>query len=255
MAKIKFPKPLKQLLEGSHFQAPIRALADRTGEILADNKLPFFPNYTDHGTDHINYVLKSEVELVPKSVWKNSKDDSYPRLLYDADAAVIIGATLLHDIAMHLRTDGFQELVGKDSRFQPLTWFKDHHESHSADRPWQDLWGDYIREARRFSDRDLANIIGEDSARVWKFNDLPEDTGQWERNHCLVIGEFIRRHHARLAHEIAIYGFPGLPVGSGEGQFPAMGKEEGHPLIRLADLIGLVARSHGTSLRVCKSRE
>ncbi len=32
-----------------------------------------------------------------------------------------------------------------------------------------------------------------------------------------------------------------------------MGKEEGHPLRRLADLIGLVARSHGTSLRVCKA--
>jgi hypothetical protein len=66
-------------------------------------------------------------------------------------------------------------------------------------------------------------------------------------------GEFIRRHHARLAHEIAIYGFPGLEIGGGEGRFPAMGKEAGHPLMHLADLIGLTARSHGASLRVCKS--
>ena len=253
MAKIEFPKPLKDLLEESDLQAPIRGLADRVGEILADNKLPFFPDYTDHGVDHVNCVLKSEVELVPKHIWENSKKDSDPRLLCDADAAVIIGATLLHDIAMHLRHDGFRELVGKDSRFHPLAWFKESHEGHAADGSWQELWEDYVREARRFSDRQLTNIIGEESARVWKFHDLPEDAGQWERNHCLIVGEFIRRHHARLAHEIAIYGFPGLPVGSGEGQFPGMGKEEGHPLMRLADLIGLTARSHGTSLRVCKA--
>jgi molecular chaperone HtpG len=253
MARIEFPTPLRQLLEDSDLQAPIRAFADRAGEILADNKLPFFPDYTDHGTDHINRVLQSEVELIPRPVWEDSKKESYPRLLCDADAAVIIGATLLHDIAMHLRPDGFRELVGKDSRFQPLSWFKESHEGHSADRPWQELWENYVREARRFSDRDLTNIIGEESGRVWKFHDLPHDNGQWESNHCLIIGEFIRRHHARLAHEIAIYGFPGLPIGAGEGSFPAMGKEEGHALRRLADLIGLTARSHGTSLRICEA--
>jgi molecular chaperone HtpG len=135
MARIEFPKPLQLLLDESNLQAPLRAFADRAGEIFEDNKLPFFPDYTDHGTDHINCVLKSEVELVPKSVWENSKKDSDPRLLCDADAAVIIGATLLHDIAMHVRPDGFLELVSKDSRFQPLLWFKESHEGHAADRP------------------------------------------------------------------------------------------------------------------------
>jgi molecular chaperone HtpG len=253
MAKIEFPKPLKDLLEDSDLQAPIRGFADRVAEILVDNKLPFFPDYTDHGIDHVNCVLKSEVELVPKLVWENSRKDSDPRLLCDADAVVIIGGTLLHDFAMHLRADGFRELISEGSRFQPLPWFKENHEGHSADRPWHELWADYVREARRFSDRQLTNIIGEESARTWKFHDLPADAGQWDRNHCLIVGEFIRRHHARLAHEIAIYGFPGLPVGSGEGQFPAMGKEEGHTLMRLADLIGLTARSHWMSLRVCKT--
>lgn len=255
MAKIEFPKPLKHLLEmeDSDLNAPIRALADRVGEILADNKLPFFPDYTDHGVDHINSVLKSEVELVPKHVWEQSNKDSDPRLLCDADAAVVIGATLLHDIGMHLRPDGFRELVSKESRFQPLPWFKERHEGHSADRPWHELWEDYAREARRFNDRTLGNIIGLESSRLWKFQDFPADAGQWERNHFLIVGEFIRRHHARLAHEIAFYGFPGLPVGNGVNQFPAMGMEEGHPLMRLADLIGLTARSHGTSLRVCQA--
>ena len=101
--------------------------------------------------------------------------------------------------------------------------------------------------------RPIANIVGEESADLWKFDDLPKETGRWERNHCLIVGEFIRRHHARLAHEIAIHGFPGVPAGSHDGQFPAMGTEKGHVLMRLADLIGLTARSHGMSLRVCKA--
>jgi molecular chaperone HtpG len=253
MARIEFPKQLKKLLDDSDFQAPLRALADRVGEILTDNKLPFFPDYTDHGVGHIRDVLKAEVELVPKSVWEQCGEDADPKLLTDADAAVIIGATLLHDIGMHVTVPGFQQLVAADTRFKPLPWFDQKQEGHRADRPWPDLWADYQREARRLSERDLTNIVGETSARVWKFDGLPTDAGQWQRNHYLVIGEFLRRHHARLAHEVAIYGFPGLPIGAGEGQFPAMGSEQGHPLRRLADLIGLTARSHGMSLRAAKA--
>ena len=254
MAKIEFPLPLKDLLENSDLQAPIRAFADRVGEIVADNTLPFFPYYTDHGTEHINRVLESEIELIPEHIWNLSTKDSKPRLLCDADAAVMIGATLLHDIAMHLHPDGFRELIRPNSRFQPLPWFKEDQEDHPADRPWHELWDEYAREARRFSDRKLADIVGQESVRQgWKFLKLPESTGQWEHNQFLIIGEFIRRHHARLAHEIAIYGFPSLPAGSSENQFPAIGKEAGHPLRRLANLIGLAARSHGTSLLVCKT--
>lgn len=254
MARIEFPNSLKGLLEEGELQAPIRAFADRVGEILADNKLPFFPDYTDHGIEHIECVLRSEVELVPKDVWERSRQDSSPRLLCDADAAVIIGATLLHDIAMHLRPPGFLELTAPESRFRPLPWFKEPQEGHPGDRSWHELWDDYVREARRMSDRKLGDIIGLESVRRgWKFHSLPEDPGQWDLNRRLVVGEFIRRHHARLAHEIAIYGFPGLPAGAGEGQFPALGSENGHPLGRLADLIGLAARSHGISLRLCKS--
>lgn len=78
----------------------------------------------------------------------------------------MIGATLLHDIGMHLRESGFRELDRQDSRFQPLAWFRDTHEGYLADRPWHKLWGEYVREARRFSDRQLTDIIGEESARA-----------------------------------------------------------------------------------------
>lgn len=139
MAKIEFPKQLEELLKDSELLAPIRLLADRVGTILADNRLAFFSDYTDHGIDHVNCVLKSEMELTPKEVWEE-------RLLCDADAAVIIGATLLHDIAMHLQPHGFLELVNNDSRFQPLSWFREDHEGYKADLPWYELWLDYVRE-------------------------------------------------------------------------------------------------------------
>ena len=127
---IAFPSELTNLLEGSGYASPLRALADRVGEILNDNKLPFFPDYTDHGIDHVNRVLRSEVSLVPSDVWNEN-------VLCDADAAVIIGATLLHDIAMHLRVDGFLEVIAGDTRFVPLTWFCENQLGHRADRPWK----------------------------------------------------------------------------------------------------------------------
>lgn len=254
MTEVRFPQKLEDLLKDSPLQSPIRALADQVGVILTDNKLTFFPDYTDHGTGHIQRVLESQVKLIPKEVLEQSTKNASPRLLCDKDAVVIIGATLLHDIAMHLRPTGFLELIAKDSRFKPLRWFKDPQEGHTADRPWNDLWDEYAREARRFSDRALGNIVGLEAVRDgYKFQSLPEQTGSWTENDKLVVGEFIRRHHARLAHEIAMYGFPGLDAGAGEKQFPNMGQDKDHVLNRLADLIGLTARSHGTSLRLCKA--
>jgi hypothetical protein len=194
MSKIVFPKQLIELLDGSEFETSLRNFANKAEVILADNKLSFFPDYTDHGIDHINQTLKTEVKLVPQEVWDSSKSDSDPRLLCDVDAALLIGATLLHDIAMHICPAGFLELVSKDSRFRPLAWFNKTQDGHSEDLPWFELWQNYIREARRFSERQLTNIIGEKSASTWKFDNLLDDIGTWELNHKLIIGEFIRRH-------------------------------------------------------------
>ncbi len=254
MDKIRFPQKLENLLKGTELFAPIRDYANRVGEILDDKQMPFFPSYTDHSAEHVTQVLQAEVDLIPAKVWELCKSNEPPqRLLRPEDAAVLIGGTLLHDIAMHLHPDGFLELVSENSRFQPLPWFKDEQQGHQADRPWRDLWLDYQREARRFSDGKLGEIIGMDEVRQgWKFETLPPSTGLWQENHRLVIGEFIRRHHARLAHEIAHYGFPGLETGHSIHQFPALA-ERNHPLENLADLIGLTARSHGMNLRTCQA--
>ena len=65
------------------------------------------------------------------------------------------------------------------------------------------------------------------------------------RRDRLFIGEFLRRHHHRLAHEIALYGFPG--ASTNVNGLPVLTEL----LHKLADLAGVVARSHGMSLRVC----
>ena len=128
MAAIEIPQCLQDLLQGSDFDSAVRDLVERTSEILADNKLAFFPDYTDHGVEHISAVLQSEVDLMPADVWGDVWGDasggSSGCLLSAADAAIIVGATLLHDIAMHLTTKGFRELIEKDSRFEPLHWLK-----------------------------------------------------------------------------------------------------------------------------------
>ncbi len=249
MTEIEFPPQLEALLKGSPLQPRIRAFANRVGECLQGSNLTFFPDYTDHGARHITDVLSTQEDLVPDEVWTK-------KLLTDADAAVIIGGTLLHDLAMHLTEAGFRELVAPGTRFQPLPWFDQDHEGHHADRPWPELWDDYLREVKRFSDRKLVQILGERSAseESWshdgdlKLDKLRQPAGDWSKNLRLIVGEFIRRHHPRLAHEIAIYGFPGLAPGSGVHQFPALGSGH-HELHDQADLIGIVARSHGMSLR------
>src|SRR5947207_2080562 len=69
---------------------------------LKDSKLFFFPDYTDHGIDHLNQVLATADGLIA---------DGARGLFTPGDGAMIIIATLLHDSAMHLSAAGFESLV------------------------------------------------------------------------------------------------------------------------------------------------
>src|SRR5215472_10146650 len=70
--------------------------------ILQWSKLPFFPEYTDHGEAHLTSVLRTADALIP--------DDSRSHVSVP-DAAVLTLAVLLHDLGMHLNEDGFARLV------------------------------------------------------------------------------------------------------------------------------------------------
>lgn len=229
------PSAFKSLLEDSSFESPILALLDACSVILTDNKMPFFPAYTEHGIAHFTSVLDAGERLITAKV--------ADELLEPADAAVFIGAACLHDLALHLREPGFLALVSDESKFKPLVWFDTEQDSRHADEPWADLWQKFRKESRHFTRSELDRLVGSSSPEVPRiaFGDLDTKPSEWTKGDYLLIGEFIRRHHARLAHEIAMYGFPGIS----EKEFPVLKNS----VPQLADAIGATARSHNEDLR------
>jgi hypothetical protein len=180
---------------------------------------PFFPEYTDHSSKHIVEVLQTASSLVRDEAWS---------VLTAGDSALLCLATLLHDSAMHLTEDGFLSLV-HDASPPALV---------PGDERWPDMWAEFLSQAARFDGRKLTTLFGSSEP----IHRPAHDPAKWELRDRLLIGEFIRRHHARLAHEIAVNGVPG-PTNA-----PIRLKEVPSDL---AGLAGLIARSHGVRLRDC----
>jgi molecular chaperone HtpG len=231
------PKRLRALLDESQNGGAVLTFAECCNQILADNEMPFFPAYTDHGIAHIEAVLEAAERLIPDLVWERG-------MLSGDDAVVLTAASFLHDLALHLREPSFLALVGKGSRYKPLPWFCEDQRGRPGDMPWPELWQDFRREARRFSQSQLDRLLGPGHGEPPQivFGDLDAEPSDWTLNDRLIVGEFLRRHHARLAHEIAIYGFPGIA----EKEFPVLRKS----LPQLAEAIGATARSHNEDMRV-----
>ena len=226
MANILIPERFREKLQQGDqlFLGIILKTAAEFGEILEDNKLYFFEEYTDHGIKHIQQVLASSDNLVTK--------DTFDTILSAKDAGCYVLAVVLHDLAMHLSLDGFIQL---------LNGTFDGVRMHTLDKlTWQQLWADYLNEAQKFNEKQLLAIFGTENISIHP--PALHDKGSITNNDKKLIGEFIRRHHPRLAHEIAIKGFPG-----GQGTLEFAGGMEP----KLKDLVGLVARSHGMGLRAC----
>lgn len=214
---MRLPEKLDtKLAENRLYHSSVLESLDFFAKWFKSSGLPFFPEYTDHGPDHVEGVLRTAVAIVRDEAWS---------VMTAADAATLITATLLHDAAMHLSEGGFLSLLQTGTSVVP--GFKD--------KPWAQLWEDYLAKARRFNAEQLMDILGE----VEPVRRPGTSPGSWTRNDRLLIGEFIRRHHHRLAHEIAISGVPPFPANALGLKLPG----------DLADLAGLVARSHGMPLR------
>jgi hypothetical protein len=185
---------------------------------LANSGMPFFPGFTDHSPTHINDVLSSAASLI---------SDSSHDLITPEDVTVLCMAILLHDAGMHLTADSFRSLVNDSS--PPLV-------NGFGDIPWSQLWREFLAEAHRFGQEKLLAIFGDTAPLRVDALDLQNLT---EKDH-LLIGEFVRRHHTRLAHEIALIG-----VGRhGAQPIKLNGLSEA-----ICDISGLVARSHGMPIR------
>lgn len=189
---------------------------------IKSSQVPFFPEYTEHGLEHIEGVLLSAVSLIRDEAWE---------AVTPSDAAVLIVATLLHDCAMHLSEDGFFQLLTPERSRQQVAGMND--------KPWNLLWEEFCGEASRFDGRKLTRLFG-DAQPVRR---PPPDPVQFTKRDRLLIGEFLRRHHSRLAQEIAAFGVPT----SGSSPLVLNGLRGAREYI--AGLSGIVARSHGAELR------
>src|ERR1700733_559510 len=221
---MKIPPFLTDLINSDHTLAGIvnEAIA-RFEPWIANSQMPLFPEYTDHSIRHLEEVMATSAELAT---------DAAKEILSPLDASILVLAVCLHDCAMHLTEDGFITLTAPNSEWKGISTFDSV--------PWDTLWGDFLAEARRFDGRKLVALFGDsDPIRV-----PPTNVTQLTKRDRLLMGEFIRRHHARLAHEIAIFGIPG----ANGAPIPVIARDE-----RLgqwiSDLAGLVARSHGVPLR------
>jgi molecular chaperone HtpG len=224
---IRYPSRFAKKLRANH---ELSVAVDETisdfSAWLSDSKVTFFPDYTDHGPDHISAVLTTASELISRPAWG---------VVSAADLAVLILAVLLHDAALHLSEDGVRELI--------LGRWSDRRIDGLDTTSWPELWQEFLFTARRWDSSKRREVLGDARADLLldSYPDPLEQVGHLTQTDIGLIGEFIRQHHPRLAHEFAVYGVPG------PGNHSIRPSDRFGP--KKVDLAGLIARSHGSALR------
>lgn len=220
---MKIPQRLSYVLErDQRMDGLVKSAISEFEPWISNSTLPFFSEYTNHGIPHIESVLKTSVSLIHDNAWSAFTAN---------DAAVLILGVLLHDSAMHVTEEGFLSLFDKD-RSEKLI-------SGIDVKKWDVLWEDYFSEATRYDGQKLVRIFG-DATPVRR---PPKDSSQMTKRDRLVITEFLRRYHHRLAHEIALFGVPS--AGKNSLILRTFTAEDSY----IPMLAGLVARSHGEEIR------
>src|SRR5260221_9089316 len=214
------PQRLREILaRDSTLEAGVQLALNTFEPWLSSSGMPFFPGFTDHSPTHISEVLTACSSLI--------SDDAY-EVITPHDVGVLVLGVLLHDCGMHLTEDGFRNLISGQ--------YDAYAMSELGDKPWSSLWSEFLREASRFDGRKLQSVFG-DATPVDLRSFDPNNLSERDR---LLVGEFVRRHHAALAHQIARHGVPG----------PAKDRLGLNLIdVDVADLSGLVARSHNRQIR------
>ena len=183
----------------------------------------FFPDYTIHGIDHINRVLDIADHLIDYDTLSEEPQKTDP--LTPRDVAFLVCGIILHDMGMFMRPDGVRKLVKMDST-----------DGAFGGKSWQDEWSNYVDRTKRLSQEKMRYHFGK-VIPVTEDCVNHTDTDDNKR----IIGEFLRQHHARLAHEFAVGVLPGS---DDTDLFENTGFDSEE-----CNLIGLLARSHGMAIR------
>lgn len=229
MPEIIIPKRLNDRLSlDDTWQPLVKTLKGKVQKIIKESPY-FFPDYTDHGIDHINEVLTLANRLIPEDTYACMVTDT-EYLLDPRSVGFLVCAILVHDLGMFLKTDGMEQLVYGD--------YGSHLVEGLDEEDWRTSWSKYVVKTRRLKDNEMDHLFGH---RVTISEDCARKGFSTNGDDCRVIGEFLRQHHGRLAHEIAVHGFPGdrgTMLIAGDG----ITDED-------RDMIGLLARSHQMNIR------
>jgi molecular chaperone HtpG len=222
LSHITLPHPLASQLANSPdlLAAVTQALVD-FAPVLRQGHLIFFPDYTDHGELHVQEVLNTATSLI--------RPEALP-LMTSADAAVLIVATLLHDLALALTPDAFLTLLAEALPASPSLRRNTY--------TWAGRWDSFCGDASRFSARKNIEIWGNPEPVPPPRLSSP---ASWTQSQLLFIGEFIRRNHGDIALHIALHGLP--------SPSPVLRLHLSSSLGDLSHLAGIVAMSHTIPLR------
>lgn len=220
MTEISLPKRFeKKLKDNQRIHGAAKIAISKFSEWLYPNQLVFFPEYTDHGIQHIQDVLNTADEII--------REDAF-EILTPEDIYVLTLAVLLHDCAMHMSKMGLKDLIENQIYSSGLF-------GYPLEESFELKWEKFEREVSKYSSNDWQKFFSDGS--IVNFPSLEDDLT--EKQH-VIIGEFIRKYHARIAQVIALHGLP-----TGKEPVVFFDKE----LLHLNELAGFAARSHNISLR------
>ncbi len=166
----------------------VNHLLEEAHAYIATASPRLFPEYTDHGPQHFRIVLETTRILIPDKIFE---------ALSPIDIACLVCGTILHDLGMFISIQSLMALVSEKKR--PIIGEIDS-------LSWSELWADHVNEVRQYSEEQCEALYG----RTDQIDGFPERADDWTNVHCLCAGEFVRKYHPRMAHEIPVFGIPNL---------------------------------------------
>ncbi len=201
--------------------------------------MDLFREYTDHSTNHINYLIKSAEDLIPQTTLDK---------LNDMDIFVLLLSILYHDMAMHLSKEAIKILISDDKKKLEDSKktgccinYKEKNETKYKSKFISEkdnlftLWKDYIKEIKKFDIDELNARLETKYKDAFFYKDLIELLD--DEN---LLREFLRKKHHIISNRIAVNGFS---LFEGKINFADQLYAFYH------DLAGFIAKSHGISIR------